>query len=131
MASFKSLEMADAVSSKSHIEVKKALFGLIQKAVYTPTQSPLKVIQQDYTTEAGDRLKRILNADDSKLEATLQNAGIISPSATGPFRIEALVSADKQFAAVQTLGYSDFQYKPTSDVRFFEGKQAELIATLF
>ena len=122
MASFKSLEMADAVSSKSYIEVKKALFGLIQKAVYTPTQSPLKVIQQDYTTEAGDH---------SKLEAALQNAGIITPSATGPFRIEALVSADKQFAAVQTLGYSDFQYKPTSDVRFFEGKQAELIATLF
>ena len=47
MSSIKNLEMAAAISSYQHIEIKKSLFST--KAIYTPTQSLAKAIILEYS----------------------------------------------------------------------------------
>ena len=59
MPSIKNLEMVNAVSSHKNISVKKSLFST--KFIYEPTQSPLKVIVQEYSSSDGERLTKLLN----------------------------------------------------------------------
>lgn len=40
-------------------------------------------------------------------------------------------SDDNQFAALQLFSYSDFEYRPITDVVYYEGADAEIINTLF
>lgn len=71
MPSIKALEMAAAVSANQHIEVKSTLFGLSKKAVYIPTQSPVRVSIYDYAPADGERLERLLDLSIDKLTAEL------------------------------------------------------------
>lgn len=131
MSSFKNMAMAVAVASHRDITVKKSFFGLIAKALYTPTDSPVLVLQYDYTTENGAHIKQVLSASDSQLEDAVKAAGKVEKAPMGPFRVEVCYSIDHQFAAVQPFGYSDFEYKPQADISFYEGPAAELIIKLF
>lgn len=47
MPNIKNLEMAAAISATGCIAIRKSLFGLLQYAVYEPTQSKVKCIIQD------------------------------------------------------------------------------------
>ena len=58
MASIKNLEMAAALSAHQNITIKKSLFST--KAVYEPTQSPMKPIVLEYTPTSGERLIHLL-----------------------------------------------------------------------
>ena len=49
MPNIKNLEMAAAISATGCIAIRKSLFGLLQYAVYEPTQSKVKCIIQDYS----------------------------------------------------------------------------------
>lgn len=131
MSSFKTLAMAAAVAKHQDIIVKNQFFGLIQKAYYSPTGSPLLALQYDYSTENGNRIKQVLSAQSSQLADAVTDAGLVAKAPMGPFRVEVCLSADRQFAAVQPFGYSDFEYRPLADVRFFKAHEAELIAQLF
>ena len=46
-------------------------------------------------------------------------------------RVDAAVSADSQFAAVQLLRFMDYLYQPVSEVRMFEGPAAQAVCSLF
>ena len=70
MSSFKNLEMAYAVSVHPHITVKKSLFQT--KVIYTPTESPVRPITQEYTPTEGSRLLSLLDMPKDKLLAELR-----------------------------------------------------------
>ena len=131
MSSFKSLAMAKTVASHQEITIQKSFFGLVQKAVYNPTNSPILAYQYDYTTENGIRIKQVLNASAAQFEQAVEQAGQVNKAPVGPFRAEICLSADHRFAAVQLFGYNDFEYFPLLDVIYYEGQAAELIAKLF
>ena len=59
MPSIKNLEMAAAVSSYKSVTIKKSWFST--KIIYTPTQSRVNVIIQEYSPTEGERLERLLN----------------------------------------------------------------------
>lgn len=122
--------MAAKVAAHQDIIVKKSCFGLVKKAFYTPTDSSILALQNDYSAENGDRIKQIINAPEGQLEAAVKAFGGIDHAPMGPFRVEVCLSADHQFAAVQAFGYSDFEYKPLADVRFFTGNEADIIGRL-
>lgn len=130
MPSIKDLEMAAAVSANHHIEIQKSLFGLSQKAVYVPTQSPVKAIVNEYAPADGERLERLLDLPLDKLATTLASKGAPKPVPIGHFRLEACLSDDCQFCALQLLRFVDFKYSPAFESRFYEGKDAETIAKL-
>ena len=128
MPSIKNLEMAAAVSTYQHIEIKKSLFST--KVVYTPTASPVKVIVQEYAPADGERLERLLSLSPDKMAAEIAQKGKPTPAAIGHFRLEACLSADRQFCALQLFRFADFRNNAVIEPRFYEGKDAEAAAQL-
>ena len=121
--------MAAVVSSYKNIIIKKSLFS--KKAIYTPTQSPVKVMIQDYTPTDGERLARLLDMPLDKMVAEIQQKGAPKTAPIGHFRFEICLSEDHQFCAVQLFRFMDFKNSPVFDTRFYEGKDVEMIAKLF
>ena len=128
MSSIKNLEMAAALSTYQHIEIKKSLFST--KAIYTPTQSQANAIILEYTPSEGERVEHLLDMPLDKMAADIQQKGKPAAGANGNFRLELCLSDDHQFCALQLFRFSDFQYKPVFEPRFYEGKDAEAVALL-
>ena len=128
MSSIKNLEMAAALSTYEHIEIKKSLFST--KAIYTPTQSQAKAIILEYTPSEGERVEHLLDMPLDKMAADIQQKGKPAAGTNGNFRLELCLSDDHQFCALQLFRFSDFQYKPVFEPRFYEGKDAEAVALL-
>ena len=128
MSSIKNLEMAAALSAYQNIEIKKSLFST--KAIYTPTQSLAKAIILEYSPSEGERVACLLDMPLDKMAADIQQKGKPATGANGNFRLELCLSDDHQFCALQLFRFSDFQYKPVFEPRFYEGKDAEAVALL-
>ena len=84
MSSIKDLEMAAAVSAYQHIEIKKSLFGLSQKAVYVPTQSPVKANVYEYAPADGERMERLLCLPLDKMALELKAKGCLLYTSPSP-----------------------------------------------
>lgn len=130
MASIEHLEMSAALVALPEISVKKSFFGLKTNVTYTPTGSSVKVKINEYNTEMGDKLETILKANPDNI-ASLIAKGNIEKANLGNVRLEACISDDKQFAAVQLLRFSQLNYAPTTDMVVLKGAAAEAIASLF
>ena len=128
MPSIKNLEMAAAVSAYKNIEIKKSLFST--KVVYTPTQSAVKVVVQEYAPAEGERLERLLGLSPDKMAAEIAQKGKPTPAAIGHFRLEACLSDDHQFCALQLFRFADFKNNAVFEPRFYEDRDAEAVATL-
>ena len=128
MPNIKNLEMADAVFS---IRISNSFFGLCQKIVYVPTGSPVKVIKQEYSREEGERLEKLLSLPVNKLEAELASKGKPATTAVGNYQLQACVSDDRQFCAVQLFRFADLMYHPQAEPQFFEGEAAAAVARTF
>lgn len=131
MANIKNMEIYEAISKNEHILIKSGLFGLKQTVIFKPTQSPIDVCQFEYTNEAGAKIEKILSTPSDRIEEAIKSAGKIEHSQVGSIHVEACISCDHQFVAVQPFTYSGFYYHPIVDLKIYEGKNAELIATLF
>lgn len=55
MAKFKNLEMSSTLSFNPDITVSKGFLGFGAKAIYTPTNTPLKAIINYYNAEDGEK----------------------------------------------------------------------------
>lgn len=131
MPNIKNLEMADAVFSKNYIRIDNSFFGLSQKIVYVPTGSPVKVVKLEYSREEGERLEKLLSLPVNKLEAELASKGKPATTAVGNYQLQACVSDDRQFCAVQLFRFADLMYHPQAEPQFFEGEAAAAIARTF
>ena len=120
--------MAAALFAYPYITIKKSLFST--KAVYSPTQSQIKVIILEYSSSEGERVERLLTMPLDKMAEDIVQKGKPSAGANGNFRLELCLSDDHQFCAVQLLRFGDFQYKPVFEPRFYEGKDVEYITQL-
>ena len=128
MPSIKNLEMAAAVSAYKNIEIKKSLFST--KAVYTPTQSPLRVLLLEYSPTEGERVERLLEMSPDRMSAEIAEKGKPKAGANGNFRLEVCLSDDRQFCALQLFRFADFRNNAVIEPRFYEGKDAEAAAQL-
>lgn len=130
MASFNDLEMAAAVSATGYIQVRKSFFGLLQKAVYEPTQSGVDVCIHDYSTAEGDRLARLLGLPLERMVQEVQANGKPQEAQIGHYRLEACQSSDRQFCALQLFRFCDFKYTPATDMKVYRGSDAETISLI-
>lgn len=130
MSKINHLEMGAEVMALEDIEVKKSFFGLSTKLIYKPTNSVVKVKENEYTAEDGKKLANILATEPENIEEAIQKFPI-SSIGIGNVKLEACISDDNQFAAVQLLNFKDFDYKPVSEVKVYTGKAAAAFAKLF
>ena len=120
--------MAAAISAYNNIEIKKSLFST--KAIYTPTQSAVKVNVLEYVPAEGERIERLLNMPVSKMGDELDQKGKPKTVGMGHYRLELCLSTDQQFCALQLFRFTDFQNQPVTEPRFYEGSEAATFAKL-
>ena len=130
MANFNNLQMANALLAHERLSVKSIMFGLIKRLVYIPTGSPIKVIRDNYHTDAIAPLQRIIESDPKGLAAAVK-AFRVKKQPIGNVELDICISNDKNFVALQLLQFGDeYAYHPITDPAFFEGEQAQLIAKI-
>lgn len=115
MASFNSLEMADALSRMDDIHIKKSWF--VTKAVYLPTQSGLHMMVREYSSVEGRKLEQMMSQPAAQWQQLLQSAGCPRRTDVGPYRLEMCISKDRRFAALQLFRYKDdYSYQPVTSL---------------
>ena len=124
MENIKKMEMASALFEKNCIKVEKTCLGLFTKVTYTPTNSPVVGLCQEFDSANGQKVQEILSAASSELDRVEQKVGKLQVADNGCFRLSICFSKDHKFAALQIAQYTNFQYKPMGEVRFAEGEEA-------
>lgn len=122
--------MADAVLTNQNISVEKALLGLATKYYYEPTHSEVRGYTYDYAPDMGERLAHVLSVSPEELGTTIAKCGDIVSTPIGHWHLEACLSADHSFAALQLFRFVDFSNTPVSSVKIYEGEAARQIAGL-
>ena len=130
MAKINHLEMTENLMTLNDIEVKKGFMGWSIKLIYNPTNSVLKVKEQEYTVEDGKKLASILSSAPENVEAAISKFPV-SAVGMGNMKLEACISQDGQFVAAQLLSFKDFSYQPVTEMKVYTGKTAEAFAKLF
>lgn len=130
MAKINHLAMGPTVLGNENVEVKKGFLGMGIKLIYKPTNSVIKIKENEYSAEDGKRLANILHSEPEHLHEMIDK-NAVSTIGMGNVKLQACLSADLQFAAVQILTFKDFDYQPTSEVKIYEGEAAKAIARLF
>lgn len=131
MSLFFSVEMASAVSKHPHVSIKKSLFGLFAKAYYNVTKSQIGSYENSYSRETGERIKPLFSIGDKYVIGCTKDIGLLHQQPNGNYRLDICISRDRQFIALQLFHFENLMYRPVTDVRYFEGEQAEAIEKLF
>ena len=130
MAKINHIEMGEDVMALNDVQVKKGFMGWSVKLIYKPTQSKIQIKEKEYTAEDGKKLQNILTAAPAEVEAAISKFPV-SAISMGNFKLQACLSDDSQFAALQLLAYKDFGYKPVTDMKVYTGRTAEVFSRLF
>lgn len=73
----------------------------------------------------------MLDNTGDKLAEVAKNVADIKEVDMGNVRLEAALSRDHQFAALQIVKFTNFNYLPVSEVKFLEGADAATVAAVF
>ena len=130
MAKINHIEMGEDVMALNDVQVKKGFMGWSVKLTYKPTQSKIQIKEKEYTAEDGKKLQNILTAAPTEVETAISKF-LVSAISMGNFKLQACLSDDSQFAALQLLAYKDFGYKPVTDMKVYTGRTAEVFSRLF
>lgn len=122
--------MAKAVSADARIIVKSGFLGMSKSLVYNTTNSTLKAYAPEYRIEEQKLLTSLINSSSDDLNAIANKVAQLKAIDFGQLKLEVAISEDKKFAAVQLFITDGFQFHPTADVKFFEGDDASIIASI-
>ncbi|MGN0213786.1 MAG: hypothetical protein ACI4AH_03125 [Muribaculaceae bacterium] len=129
MASIMRLTMTEKVIANKNIDIRESFFGLVKRAYYLPTESKIVVSLKDLDVETGNKVKKLLDDQNENLKENVAALGEVRESPISNMRLEVCVSRDGQFAAFQLLRFMGIDYRPITDVRIYEGAEAELVAS--
>ena len=130
MASINNLEMAETIANNSNIKISKGFLGIGSKATYTPTNSKLNAVINYYSAEDAQAFVKLINAAETEIASLAKKVTPPSKLSISNYRLEACVSDDKQFVAIQVLSYADFRNTPICDLKYYEGEEAQAIAAM-
>ena len=130
MASINNLEMAETIANNSNIKISKGFLGIGSKATYTPTNSKLNAVINYYSAEDAQAYVKLINAAETEIASLAKKVTPPAKLSISNYRLEACVTDDKQFVAIQVLSYADFRNTPICDVKYFEGEAAQGIAAM-
>lgn len=131
MTALNHLSMASVVLNSNKVEVKKSLFGLKTTITYRPTASNVRASKSECTSLTGAHLERILNADNAKRKDMVAAFGKFHSSPVGQYMLESVRSDDGNFAMMRLYRFQDLHYTAVTDVKTFEGEEAQTINQIF
>ncbi len=129
MANFNKLAMSDELLSRKDLSVTSSMLGLSKKLVYSTTGATVNVKKYNFNSEAVAHLQRVIESDGKGLAAAVK-ACRVQKLEIGNIELDACISTDKQFVALQLLQFIDYTYQSISKVAFYEGDQAQLVASI-
>ena len=130
MANIKTLQMWDSICADSRISISKSFLGLKTTATYVPTQSIIDVKIIEYTQKDGERLLRILQTQQEKLNEAINDFRPKEVS-NGNYLLEVCKSRDGLFVCLLLKQFSQITYEPVTDALIFEGDKAKALSSLF
>lgn len=130
MTSIKNLAMAPAVVAFQRVATKSTMLGLKKLYIYVPSQSAITGLSEEFDPTQGDKMIKLMALPLEKIEEEVKAHPKPTPTAVGHVRLEACISADEKFVAVQTFRFIDFGYQKVFDVKFFEGDDATRMAKI-
>ena len=89
----------------------------------------MKSYIKEYSPADGERIVKILTRPVSEIDSAKTER--FTESAIGQYMLEMCLSEDRKFAALQLQRFSDFSFKPVSELKVYEGDSAAAIASLF
>lgn len=122
--------MAETISNNSNIKISKGFLGIGSKATYTPTNSKLNAVINYYNAEDAQAFVKLINAAETEVASLAKKVTPPSKLSISNYRLEACVTDDQQFVAIQVLSYADFRNTPICELKYFEGEAAQAIAAL-
>jgi hypothetical protein len=130
MASINNLEISETICNNPNIKISKGFLGIGSKAIYTPTNSKLNAVINYYSAEDAQAFVKLINAAETEVASLAKRMTPPSKLSISNYRLEACVTDDKQFVAIQVLSYADFRNTPICDLKYYEGEAAQAIAAL-
>ncbi len=130
MASINKLEMMKSPALSELFQIKKGFLGFGSKVTYIPTGSGVTANVYEYSLADGETLERTLRMDKGQMVDKLKSAGM-TPQHMGNARLEVLKTDDGAFLAMQLFRFTDFSFKPVSDVITLEGEYAEAVGAKY
>ena len=127
MASFKNMEMASIVASHPHIFVKHGFFDLFTRVYYRPTLAKVDCFRNYYTVSSGNAIHQFLLKFQSDPAGAGHTQLKLDFDPNGNYCMELCVASDDSFCAVQLFRYGELEYVPVTEVRIYEGREAELL----
>ncbi len=131
MSKFNSEEMANAVSQHKNVNITKSFFGLVETAIYIPTNSKIGTFRRYYAKEVGECFYKLNGLSEERLDEYVNKMGKLPTNDNGNMKVEFCLSQDNNFLVMQIFQYLDLNYHPISAVIVYEGKIAKIIAKLF
>ena len=130
MANINKLEMGRTLATDPRISTTSTFFGLIHTSVYVPTGSKIATYTFEYPAEREAQIETLLGLTGDALVNAATDIKTLKSDTLGNLRLEACVSADHRFAALQLFRYSNFEASPLSRLALYEGADAATIASL-
>lgn len=130
MASINKLELTKALAKSELFTVKKGFLGMGAKMVYVPTGSNMKAEVLEYSLADGEQLERIMRMDKDQMVKSLQSANLKTAD-MGNAKLEVLKAEDGACVAMLLLRFTDFSFRPASEIVILEGEDAEAVSKIY
>lgn len=122
--------MAETIYNNPNIKISKGFLGMGSKATYTPTNSKLKAVINYYSAEDAQAFVKLIKMAEGEVIRQTNKMTPPTKLSISNYRLEACVTDDKQFVAIQVLSYADFRNTPICDLKYYEGEAAQAIAAM-
>ena len=130
MSNINKLEIARTLATAPPTSTTSTFFGLIPTSLYVPTGSKIATYTFEYPAEREAKIETLLGLTGDALVNAATDIKTLKSDTLGNLRLEACVSADHRFAALQLCRYSNFEASQLSRLALYEGADAATIASL-
>lgn len=97
----------------------KAMFGSKYSLTYRPTGAVIKTHTETYGAELAEEIQHIV------CTGITDDMPDLTPHANGNVMIQAYISHDGRFCAMQALRFLDFEYSPVTEPHVYTGDKAQ------
>lgn len=122
--------LKETVALHSNIACKSVCFGLIKKLYYKPTNTSLKSIERYFGPQDKNILLSLFQLQGDALISFAKKQHL-DEKMNGNMLLEAFISSDRQFIALQLSQYSTLDYQLLCEPIFLEGQTAEIVSNVF
>ncbi|MDE6152443.1 MAG: hypothetical protein K2G12_10735 [Prevotella sp.] len=99
----------------------KAMFGSRYALTYRPTGAAIKTHTETYGAELAEEIQHIV------CTGMTDDMPDLAPRANGNVMLQAYISGDHGFCAIQVLRFMDFEYSPVTETHVYTGDKAQEI----